>query len=176
MSPSPSADPALPGGAPDWGARTIHELVDHILAAHHAGERACLSRLRLLAEAAMRTAGAAQPELVKVTATLAQLGEELAGHMDREEQVLFPLLLERDAEGRTGPPAWDRETELARLHREHDHAVDLLADLRILTGDYALSGDEPEEVAALYRTLSDLDADLQLHMELENRWLFSRAV
>jgi iron-sulfur cluster repair protein YtfE (RIC family) len=30
-------------------------------------------------------------------------------------------------------------------------------------------------VARLYEGLGELDEDLQLHIEIENRWLFSRA-
>lgn len=169
----PSADPAQNGGpARGWGERSIPELVDHIMAAHHVRERAALARLRGLAELAVRRGGEHTPVLRKVAATLAQLTEELLGHMEREEQVLFPLLLEREAEGRTGAAAWGPETELARLHREHDHAGGLLEDLRILTQDYAT---EDEALRPFYLELSELDADLQLHIELENRWLFSRA-
>ena len=178
MSPSPGVDPAAAGdgaagghGA-DWGSRSVRELVDYILVTHHEGERTLLAHLRSLADEAVRRGAESRPVLRKVAATLGQLSEELLSHMDREEQVLFPLLLEREAEGRTGAPAWDRETELSRLHREHDHAGDLLQDLRILTQDYAV----PEEyLRPLCEALKHLDEDLQLHIELENRWLFSRA-
>jgi regulator of cell morphogenesis and NO signaling len=149
--------------------------VEHVLTTHHAGERASLSRLRGLAEEAVRKGGETKPVLRKVAATLGQLAEELLAHMEREEQVLFPLLLEREAEGRTGAAAWDRETELARLHREHDHAGELLEDLRILTQDYQVQETADEYLRPLFAELNALDEDLQLHIELENRWLFSRA-
>jgi regulator of cell morphogenesis and NO signaling len=149
--------------------------VEYLLATHHAVERQSLARLRELAEEAVRRFGDSVPVLTKVAATLVQLREELLSHLDREEQVLFPLLLEREAEGRVGAAAWDRETELARLHREHDHAGDLLQDLRILTQDYRLVGVGTDELGTLFEELRRLDEDLQLHIELENRWLFSRA-
>lgn len=176
MCPVPGVDPAADGGgAPNWGERSVRDLVEHVLAVHHAGERACLGRLRGLAEEAVRRGAEAAPVLRKVAATLAQLTEELLAHMEREEQVLFPLLLEREAEGRIGAARWDRETELSRLHREHDHAGDLLEDLRILTRDYRIDGAGQEHLRPFYTALGELDADLQLHIELENRWLFSRA-
>lgn len=176
MSPSPDVDPIAAGGhGPDWGSRSVRELVDHILATHHEGERALLASLRCLADEAVRRGAESRPVLRKVAATFGQLSEELLSHMEREEQVLFPLLLEREAEGRTAAPAWDRETELSRLHREHDHAGDLLQDLRILTQDYAIPDGGEEHLRALFETLKLLDEDLQLHIELENRWLFSRA-
>lgn len=175
MSSSPGAGPAEASGAPDWGAKSVCELVDYILVNHHAVERSSLSRLRGLAEEAVRRSTGSLPVLAKVASALAQLTEELLAHMDREEQVLFPLLLEREAEGRTGAANWDRETELARLHREHDHAGDLLQDLRILTQDYSLQGVSGDDLSPLFAELKNLDGDLQLHIELENRWLFSRA-
>jgi regulator of cell morphogenesis and NO signaling len=175
MTTSPSADGGSAGGAPGWGEQSVRQLVDHILAKHHAVERESLSRLRGLAEEAVRRHAGTIPVLAKVAATFALLSEELLAHMDREEQVLFPLLLEREAEGRTGAAAWDRETELARLHREHDHAGDLLQDLRILTQDYRLQGGASVDLRPLLEELKVLDEDLQLHIELENRWLFSRA-
>lgn len=176
MSSSPGAGPVAAGsGAPDWAAHSVRELVDYILVKHHAVERTSLSRLRGLAEEAVRRSAGSVPVLPKVASALAQLTEELLAHMDREEQVLFPLLLEREAEGRTGAANWDRETELARLHREHDHAGDLLQDLRILTQDYRLQGGPAVDLQPLFAELNSLDEDLQLHIELENRWLFSRA-
>lgn len=176
MSQSPGVGPAATGDhGPNWGTCSVRELVDHILATHHESERTLLARLKNLAEAAVQRSADARPVLRKVAATLGQLSEELLSHMDREEQVLFPLLLEREAEGRTGAPAWDRETELSRLHREHDHAGDMLQDLRILTQDYTVPADAEEHLRSLFEELKRLDEDLQLHIELENRWLFSRA-
>lgn len=177
MSPTPRVEPdPAGGGVPNWGERSVQELVEYLIATHHSVERQCLARLRTLVEEAARRFDDSVPVLGKVAATLVQLRDELLAHLDREEQVLFPLLLEREAEGRTGAAIWDRETELARLHREHDHASDLLQDLRILTQDYRCGDAGPAELRPLWEELKYLDADLQLHIELENRWLFSRAV
>lgn len=169
----PRPDPTAPN--PDWGGRTARELVDHVLATHHRRSRDLLALLQPLARECADRFGAGQPNLPKTVDALRLLGEELLAHLEHEETELFPLLLTREAEGRTLPPVWDRETSLVQVHREHDHAEELLADLRILTSDYRLPVDADPLVASLYAGLRELDEDLKLHIEIEDRWLFSRA-
>jgi regulator of cell morphogenesis and NO signaling len=149
--------------------------VDFVLATHHRRTRDLLALLEPLAAECERRLGGGHPQLAKTVDALRLLGEELRTHLEHEEKDLFPLLLQLEAEGRTLPPVWDHATSLVQVHREHDYAEELLGDLRILTGDYRVPAGADPLLASLYEGLRELDEDLQLHIEIENRWLFSRA-
>ena len=174
VPPSGPTHPDHSPAPPDWGRRSARELVDHLMASHHPRSRNLLLLLGSASEACSGLEGPDHPVLSKVRDALRLLGPELLEHLDFEERELFPVILGREAEGRALPPIWERETGLVEMHRQHDHAQDLLGDLRILTQDYQpLPGADPR-VVRLYGLLKELDEDLELHIELENRWLFSR--
>lgn len=149
--------------------------MDHLLVTHHRRSRDLLALLEPLATECASRLGSEHPQLAKAVDALKMLGEELLAHLEHEEKELFPLLLALEAEDRTLPPVWEHETSLVKVHRDHDHAEELLQDLRILTGDYRVPAGADPLVASLYDGLRELDQDLQLHIEIENRWLFSRA-
>jgi regulator of cell morphogenesis and NO signaling len=174
----PPSGPSRPDPGPpqlDWGGRTARELVDHVLATHHRRSRDLLALLEPLAEECASRMATGLPQLAKIGEALRLLGQELLAHLEHEEKDLFPLLLAREAEDLTLPPVWDRETSLVQVHKEHDYAGELLDDLRILTADYQVPAGADPLVARLYEGLRELDEDHQLHIEIENRWLFSRA-
>ena len=175
VPPSGPERPDSPAPQPDWGGRTARELVDHLLVTHHRRSRDLLALLQPLAADCALRLGAGQPQVAKACDALRLLGEELLDHLEHEEKELFPLLLEREAENLTLPPQWGHQTSLVQVHREHDHAEELLEDLRILTSDYRASDPADPVLAQLYEGLRELDEDLQLHIEIENRWLFSRS-
>ena len=174
-SPLPGGLPDREDDQPDWGGRSVPELVQHLLGTHHPKSRELLAQLLPLSRETAERFHSTQPQLPKVRDSLRLLAEELLEHLRHEEEELFPLLLARDAEGRTLPATWERETELVRFHRQHDHSGELLDDLRIITGDYVLPAGADPLVARLYDGLRELDQDLELHIALEDRWLFSRA-
>jgi regulator of cell morphogenesis and NO signaling len=144
------------------------------MASHHPRSRTLLLLLGSASDACSGLEGPDHPGLSKVRDALRLLGPELLEHLDFEERELFPVILDREKEGRALPPIWGRETGLVEMHRQHDHAQDLFGDLRILTQDYQPPPGADPRVARLYDLLKELDEDLELHIELENRWLFSR--
>jgi regulator of cell morphogenesis and NO signaling len=59
----------------------------------------------------------------------------------------------------------------------HDHASDLtlIDEMRRVTNDYTPVAGACEAERRLYRELAEFDADLRLHIQLENDVLFRRA-
>jgi regulator of cell morphogenesis and NO signaling len=58
---------------------------------------------------------------------------------------------------------------------EHDHAGNVLAEIRKLTGNFQLPADACPTFAALYEGLEALEADLHEHIHLENNILFPKS-
>jgi len=151
-----------------WDERGLDELVAHVLARYHARHREELPRLLALARK-VEAVHAARPDCPRgLAALLERVSEELEAHMQKEEQVLFPLLLA--GRGRmAGMP-------IQAMEREHEDHGRNLARLRALTHDHRAPADGCGSWHALYLGLAELERELMQHIHLENNVLFPRAL
>lgn len=144
-------------------AQLIVHLVDHF----HAGHRRELPRLLAMArkvEAVHRD----KPECPRgLAAHLALLTDELERHMQKEEQVLFPMLLADHAGAAAAP--------ILCMVGEHEEHARNLAELRRLAHDYVPPAAACGTWRALYLGLAELEHDVMEHVHLENHVLFPRA-
>ena len=62
------------------------------------------------------------------------------------------------------------------MEREHESAGAALAQIRKVTGGYALPDDACPTFRALYQKLEHMEEDLHQHIHLENNILFPRAI
>ncbi len=162
------------GGADevDWRGREIGELVDHIVATHHAYLREELEPLGALAAKVARAHGAAHPELLDVETTFARVASELHEHMPKEELVVFPACV-RAAEDPRRP---DLAEAIAALEDDHDAVGAGLARLRELTAGYAPPPDACTSYRALLDRLQMLESDTHRHIHEESNVLFPRVL
>ncbi len=152
------------------------ELADHIVQTHHVYLRAELPRLNDLAARVMNVHGERHPELIDVRNTVTLLRDDLEPHLDREEQILFPLIREIDLAMRSGNSAnGELENPVSVLEDDHEHVGALLAQLRALTNDFTTPGDGCTSYRALYDGLRKLTDDTHLHVHTENNILFPAA-
>lgn len=157
-------------GAPregeDWLQAPLADLVDHIVSVYHGSLREELPRLEAMARKVARVHAERDPEerLPAILSTLLALKGELEDHMEREEQVLFPHLLEGGGEAPVEPFVDD-----------HEAAGESLARLRALTEDYQPPADACNTWRALWAGLEALEHATHQHIHLENNVLFPRA-
>ncbi|MDE2336292.1 MAG: iron-sulfur cluster repair protein YtfE [Alphaproteobacteria bacterium] len=98
---------------------------------------------------------------------LRDMFSELLTHMDKEENILFPMLAK-------GVPCEQLGGPIAMMESEHeDHARALLA-IRELTHNGKLPQEACNSWQALYHGLAQLEEDLANHIHLENNILFVR--
>jgi regulator of cell morphogenesis and NO signaling len=151
-----------------WDEAPLAELIDHVLSRFHARHR---EQLPFLAGAARKVEAVhgEKPSCPRgLAAALAETSEELEDHMQKEEQVLFPLILS----GRGALAAMPVQV----LEQEHrDHAL-RLERLRALAHGYVAPPEACGTWRALYLGLEDLESDLHQHIHLENNVLFPRAL
>lgn len=91
---------------------------------------------------------------------------ELVAHMDKEERVLFPLLL---ASGGGCTPF-----AIRRMRAEHGEHEALLARLKRLTDAFTPPVGACGSWRRLYQGCAKLCGDLEAHIALENDVLFPR--
>lgn len=145
-----------------WSA--VSPLIDHILVRYHGMHRAQLSELNRLARL-IESVHADHPQCPHGLAEhLGVLSQELESHMQKEEQILFPLLKRGAGAHALGP--------IAVMRREHeDHNLALL-ELQSLSHNLT----PPEQACgswrALYQGLATFINDLNQHIHLENNILF----
>lgn len=170
-----------PAGTTDWNAASLTDLVEHIVARHHAYLRSAFpsveEKLGKLIKVHTDTHG---DMLLRLENVIRGLEAELTDHMMKEETILFPLITQIEAARQEGKPApWapggSINHPIRMMEQEHDSAGNALKSLKAITSGYAPPPDACATFEALYRQLQELEADLHVHIHLENHVLFPRA-
>ena len=166
----------IPGAevpAADWIALTPAQLVDHLEATHHRYLKQELPRLSELAAKVSRVHGQKHPELVQAAAVLAEIRADLEPHLQKEEQVLFPMI--RSLATTSCRPSFhcgSIANPISVMEQEHTAVGALLERLRQITGGYVAPADTCASTRALMAGLAELEADTHLHVHKENNHLF----
>lgn len=164
----------------DWAQARLAALITHIIEKHHAYTREELQRLEPLLAKVCKVHGQNHPELLQIQRLFGGLEQELTMHMMKEEQILFPYIVQMEEaveRGRPAPvsPFGTVQNPIRMMMMEHDSAGDALKQMRDLSGGFTAPADGCISYQTLYRALLDLEADLHQHIHLENNILFPRA-
>lgn len=151
-----------------WDLEPMPALVDHLVTVYHQRLRDSLPDLvRMAAKVEMKHAE--KPGCPHGLAHhLVSMGESLFEHLDKEEQVLFPMILRGHGQLAVGP--------VHVMEIEHDEHARNLQELRRLTGDMQPPDHACPTWRALYLGLQQLERELMEHIHLENNVLFRRAL
>lgn len=152
-----------------WDEASFEDLVGHILKTYHQPLHEELPRLDVMARKVLQVHGDKAPDVLpELVSVFAELRYEMEQHMFKEEQVLFPMILQGQGRMALGP--------IEVMRHEHDSAGEALRRLRELTSDYTVPECACNTWQALWHGLAALEADLQEHIHLENNILFPRAL
>jgi regulator of cell morphogenesis and NO signaling len=168
----------LPAGGPvvDAGAMTLTALVDHIEQTHHHYLKEALPALVEKAERVAHKHGWRDPRLALVAETMRALAEEMVHHMAKEEQILFPLVREREQTGTVCGHGGSVANPIRQMEREHDGAGAAVARLRELTDGFTPDADACNTHRAMLAGFARLETDLHEHVHKENDVLFPRVL
>lgn len=151
-----------------WDERPLPDVIDHVLEHFHEPHRQELPRLLAMARKVEQVHAQKSACPRGLAAHLERMGEEMELHMQKEEQVLFPLL--RAGRGRVAA------MPIQVMEQEHrDHGANL-ERLRQLTDDYTPPSEACGTWRALYLGLAELQRELMEHIHTENNILFPRAL
>ncbi len=153
---------ATPSDTPD----DVDGLIDHILARYHETHRREVPELIRMA----RRVEAVHRDNPNVPAGLADMlehiGQELESHMQKEEQILFPMM-------RTGGHPMIGGPISVMLSEHEDHGENL-RKLEAITSDFTPPEDACTTWRALYAGARKLTDDVMVHIHTENNILFPR--
>ncbi|GAB2800824.1 iron-sulfur cluster repair protein YtfE [Halomonas shantousis] len=160
---------ALPQGmsdAHDWASASNAELIDHILTRYHDVHRQQLPELVRMAQRVEQVHGERNTCPTGLARLLITLYQALESHMQKEEQILFPMLRQGVGAQAQGP--------IAIMRHEHDDHGESLGQLMALTDDITPPKGACTTWRALYAGLREFREDLMQHIHLENNVLFER--
>jgi regulator of cell morphogenesis and NO signaling len=156
-------------------AGSLTDLLRHIMDNHHEYIRRELPRLTLLMGKVKNAHGANHAELARVEQVFQALAADLMPHLMKEEQILFPFIQQMD-QGAVGSSCFGSvQSPIRVMEMEHDAVGAMLLELRELTQNYTAPADGCATFQALYAGFQELEADLHLHIYLENQVLHPRA-
>jgi len=165
----------------DFENMNLTQLADYIVQTHHAYVKNEMPQIHAYLQKVSSKHGERHPELYKIFQTFNAVKEEMEGHMKKEELILFPRIkeLQKLADNENANLQLNityLQSPITVMEQEHDHAGNLLNDIRILSNDYT----PPQDACTTYRlsfaALKAFELDLHQHVHLENNILFPKAM
>jgi regulator of cell morphogenesis and NO signaling len=161
-------DPAV-GSEDRWSEAPLQDLVTHILVAYHLPLKEELTRLEAMARKVLEVHRDKEPEmLTELLSVYLGIKADLEPHMEKEEQILFPMIQRGQGFLADGP--------ISVMREEHDSVGLALKRLRELTNDYEVPPRACNTWRALWHGLAAMEESLHQHIHLENNILFPRAL
>lgn len=155
-----------------WTNSDSNTIINHIIAQFHRATEEELTMLSPYVTKVSRVHGDNHPELLKVNELFYEFKKEMLEHMAKEEATVFPLI--RRLADNTVENREEAIALIAELETEHDHAGELLRQIREITTDYVLPFDACGTYRLVYKRLEDLEGLTFMHVHLENNILFPR--
>ena len=153
----------------DFSELETPALIDHILERYHEQGYALMGLIEGLIE---KTVGHHQDKfdgvLLRIRDQWIVLANELRPHFRKEENILFPMMLQGGPMPLSGP--------MNVMLRDHVAAGVELEQLKTLTTDFTAPEEGCRSVKALFDALRRFDMDTRRHIYMENYVLFPRFV
>lgn len=166
-----------PADERDWRGAPMADLVEYIQARFHRPLRDELPRLSAMVDKVVSRHGDRYPDmLLPLQREFRGLMTELLDHMAKEDQVLFPAIVDMERSGAKSPAAGFIEGPVGVMEHEHVQAGATLAAMRQVTGNYTCPPGACPTFQGLFWGLDQLEREMHIHIHLENNILFPRAL
>ncbi len=157
-----------PGTSVSFEHQPLAAIIQHILERYHEPLKRELPELRRMAETVEQKHAEKDSCPRGLARHLAGIHESVLSHLEKEEKILFPMIIAGHGARAAGP--------IQVMEMEHDEHGANLARTRELTADYTPPPEACPTWRALYLRLEQLQTDLMDHIHLENHVLFPRAL
>jgi len=158
---------------------TADQLIAHILVHHHFYVKKIMAPLCTHLEKVALKHGSRFPAMAEVFQLFIEACNDMAVHMQKEENILFPAIKQAEAAYKSHSiTVRDRsiiEGATVAMETDHDRAGELMRRINELTKGYTA----PQDACTTHRLslaeLKHFEEDLHLHVNLENNLLFPLA-
>ncbi|MFU0825116.1 iron-sulfur cluster repair di-iron protein [Clostridium sp.] len=156
----------------DWRKEKASDLIKHILRTHHDYTKKELREIDMLMFKILKVHFKHhKEELLKVHRLFGNLKIELEEHFVKEEEELFPLIIEFE-ETKKEELLEQIQNFIKDTESEHDDAGDILKEMEKVTRDFKAPQGACTTYKLVYDKLHNLEKDLFIHIYLENSVLF----
>jgi regulator of cell morphogenesis and NO signaling len=156
------------------------QLSEYIVMTHHSYVKKEMPQILSYLQKVVSKHGERHPEMLKVLELFTAVHEEMELHMQKEEQILFPRIVEMEKWVAEGTEIRINHTYLQApinmMEQEHDHAGAVLAEINKLTSNYNPPADACTTFKLSFAALQAFEMDLHQHVHLENNILFPKAL
>lgn len=171
------------GEAPvgDFKSWPLDLLADYIEKKHHRYVDAKILEIKPYLAKIVSVHGGRHPELAEIEKLFAETAGELTAHMKKEEFILFPFIrkmakAEQDHTQIARPQFATVENPVAMMKHDHDQEGERFAKIAALTNNYLVPADACNTYRVTFALLKEFEADLHMHIHLENNILFPKAI
>lgn len=152
----------------EWNNYELDELIDNILERFHNTHREDLQFLIPLADKVESVHADTDNAPKGLASFLRSMLSELENHMQKEEQILFPMIKNGQGAMAQGP--------IHVMQHEHVDHQENLDKLKETAHGYVLPEGACGSWTTLYQRVEKLENDLRQHIQIENEILFPKAL
>jgi regulator of cell morphogenesis and NO signaling len=162
----------------DFNKLSLTQLADYIVNTHHAYLKIEMPQIFNYLQRVASKHGSRHPQMVKVFELFTALKEEMEQHMQKEELILFPRIKQFENPEHSGTKLniTYLQSPINMMEEEHEHAGNLLEEIRQLTNNYNPPSDACTTYRLSFAALQAFEIDLHQHVHLENNILFPKAL
>lgn len=165
----------------DFRSWPLDLLADYIEKKHHRYIEQTTPALRQFLDKLCKVHGSHHPELFSINEEFNASADELAAHMKKEEMILFPFIrkmvtAKMNKEPFIRPAFGTVQNPIDMMKHEHDVEGERFRMISILSDQYNAPADGCTTYRVAFALLKEFEADLHLHIHLENNILFPGAI
>lgn len=167
--------------ATDFNAWPLDLLADYIEKKHHRYVDAKLLEIKPYLAKIVSVHGGRHPELAEIEKLFSQTAGEMTAHMKKEEFILFPFIrkmtkAEQDRTPISRPHFSSVENPIEMMKHDHNEEGERFAKIVALSNNYTPPADACNTYRVTFALLGEFEADLHMHIHLENNILFPKAI
>lgn len=159
-------------------AWNLDDLVDHVMNTHHAYLKANYPLIHQLIDK-LKEQEPDNETIQKIDELYSHFTADLARHLIKEEEILFPYFKTlgqiKDKESYEPASFGKLPKPIEMMENEHDDSHNQFEQIKNITNNFTPDPGSSPVTHSLYFKLKEFDADMEIHHELENEILFSKA-
>ena len=165
----------------DYQSWPLDLLADYIEKKHHRYIEQSTPPLQQFLDKLCKVHGGHHPELFEINEQFNASAGELAAHMKKEELILFPyirkMVAAQNKNENAGQPGFGSvQNPIQMMMEEHTVEGDRFRRISGISDNYTPPADGCTTYRVAFSMLKEFEADLHLHIHLENNILFPRAI
>lgn len=165
----------------DYDNWKLDFLIDYIINIHHTYVNESLPIISQYANKVAKVHGHHYTEVVEINRLFHEAANELLGHLQKEELVLFPYIKQLVVAEQKGnleqlPPFGTVHNPIRMMEYEHENAGNIFKEIAKLTNAYTPPPGACNTFRALYAKLDEFEQDLHKHIHIENNILHPKAI